>query len=146
MKTTQKNSIVEYQFENHRLGIRATIVGNLSMLAIFLYPNLGWSDSPFPFFCLVSGLFILIINLFYNWRNFGINILVTILYIAIYWVEIAYYGIPEQVIKFNSTMNKGILFQLMIYSIPFMYSIIRLGFVFPLLQICFTSAKLDKEP
>ncbi len=145
MKSSNVSPVLEYQFEDHKLQLRTIIVGNFLMfMVIFLSDVQNISNNPFAFFCLISGLLILIVNRFYDWRNFTINLLLTITYSLIFLYELVLFGIPDPIIEYERSLSKGILLRLFLYAVPYIYTLLRIFLVIPLIRICRTSYKLKK--
>lgn len=144
MEIKQVNPVSEYQFEISVTGVRATILGNLLGFAVILISALdNVFSNPFALFCLITGSLILVINAFYNWRNFELNLLIVVIYLLIYFVELFMIGIPNQTIGFTRKMSKGILLELIMFTVPYVYSMMRVALIIPLIQIYFASKKVN---
>lgn len=147
MKTTKSSKIQRYLFEDKVSAVRATIIGNLLMGMIILFA--GWDDFtkvPQTQFSLFTGLILLIIFMNYTWKNPEVNWLISILYLGGVVVEWLTVGIPKSPMPFRAdTMDKGVLFEMLVNLLPYFYVSLRVLFVIPLIGVSIVSKNVDAE-
>lgn len=145
MKTENRKSIAGYTFEDHKAMIKGLIAGNLILALIFLlgdWSNL-WRDARTQI-CLVSAIIFLLINVYYNWKSPKFNGILMLVYLSIFAFEFFNLGIPKSPIEYKEYISKGAMLQMFLGFLPCLYIGLRLGLVFPLIQIIFSSQKLEK--
>lgn len=146
MAPRKANSIPEYKFEISLTRLRAVIGGNFLIGIIILCSELeNVFSNPYAFFCLISGSLILLLHLFYNWRNSEKNLFVVIAYLSIYFVELFVFGVPEPIVKIQPQMSKGILLDFILLPIPYIYMTLRAALVIPLIQTYFAYRKIKNS-
>ena len=138
MSKKSKLKIINYKFEDHKKGVRAVFIGNFILAMIFGVIN------PFSLICLISAAFILVFYLAHDWKNSTINFLIPVVYVSISCFEFVQFGIPPALIKVSDISGKGAFFGMILLNIPNIYCGIRLLLVIPLIQIFFTSRRLEK--
>jgi len=140
------STIPEYKFKDAHQGAISVPVLNLAFFLIFIAtpPRTVLSDS-FALYCLLSVLLIGGSLAVYNWRTGGINLLLIGLYIAIYVMEVVYKGIPAPVMPVSQDMSKGIFAELVVMSLPYAYSALRIAAVIPLINLHVKSLAVRKN-
>lgn len=136
-----------YQFGRDLPKVKASVLGNLLLLLVFLihFSN-NQAISTHAFYCLGSALFVGTIYFFYNWKNPAFNLLIIGFYLIIFVIEMFTLGIPESPLPIERYgIGKGALLDLAMFIVPYLYAGLRLGFVVPLIQIYMLSKKLPKE-
>ena len=129
-------TVAEYKYRDARQGAMSVPVLNLAFFLIFIAtpPRTVLPDS-FALYCLLSALLIGGALAVYNWRTGGINLILIGLYVAIYLMEVSTQGIPAPVFPLSEDMSKGIFAELVVMSIPYAYSTLRIAAVIPLVNL-----------
>ncbi len=141
-----KNLTEQFQFESAMAGVKTVAFGNLFVLLLILVGNSGKIEwISIGSFCGMSGGLILVINHFYNWARPTINLLVLLIYILILILELNILGIPTPLTE-SSAYNyygKGMLLEMALYLVPFIYVGIRTVLIIPLVIIYYRALKLQ---
>ena len=146
MKNSIAKYILDYKFENSKLGLRTTIIGNYFMFVLILVSNAeNVFSNPFALFCLVSGTLVLLLNLFYDWRSSTINFIIITAYFFIYLVEVYSVGIPNPLVDYKTYISSGILLEMGLSIVPYIYTATRIFLIIPLITIYVLSTKMKPE-
>jgi len=134
------------KFNEHRQLIKTTIVGNLLLVVPFLFNDLKflWENLHVQF-SILSALFILILYLFYDWKNSMVNLVIVVSYLGLFAMEYFIAGIPTNPMPPTQGIGKGILLDLLMMFVPWIYMGLRLSFIIPLIQVSLSSIKLLKS-
>lgn len=129
-------TVAEYKFKDARKGTMSVPVLNLAFFLIFMAtpPKTVLSDS-IALYCLFSALLVGGALAFYNWLTGSINLLLIGLYVAIYLIEVSTQGIPAPVMPLSDNMSRGIFAELVVMSLPYAYSALRIAAVIPLINL-----------
>lgn len=143
MKKSMSEKIIQYKFENSKLGLRAIIAGNLILFFfLIIFPKGNILSNPFIISCLVSALFVFLASLFYDWKNPTIILLLIAIYCSIYFLEFFLFGIPKSVVDMSGDLDKSIMAEMILATMPSVYSLVRIALVIPLIQLYFSAKKL----
>jgi len=134
------------QFKEHRRLTKTTIAGNLLIILPFLFANLNflWQNMHVVF-SLLSGILILTLVLFYDWKNALVNLAIVITYLAFFIMELVLVGIPSNPMPPSSGFSKGMLLDLAMIFVPWIYMGLRIAFIIPLIQVALSSYKLIQK-
>lgn len=136
--------VTEYLFEKRVAAVKATFVGNLIMATIILLDGIkNFTEVPQAQFCLYSGLFVLIVFLKYQWKNPDFNWFVAGIYFIGVVMELILIGFPEPLISMTTNgLSKGIMFEIVMLIVPYVYMGLRAGLVIPLVSLAIFSKRL----
>ena len=130
---TISQKIAKYKFEDSKKRAWATPVGNALLFLVFLLGSSTTLQNPHAIFCLFTILFFGSIQWMYTWTKFHLNTAIIIFYIALCSVEFITFGFPEPVMQASKKTDKGILLDILVISIPWLYIALRFLLVIPLL-------------
>lgn len=140
------NKILEsYRFQDDKKMIVTTIVVHFIFLAIFLMVD--WTNLLSDLrtqICLFIGISYMALYKYYNWRSTNINVLIMLFYLFLIIFELIYCGIPNSPLSVGNNISKGIIFEVLISTIPYIYLFLKIGVIFPLIKIIFSSRSIDK--
>jgi len=141
MKTKHEDVLLKYSFEDSKIAIRLPIVINF-IIATFLI--IFDRDNPYLIYCFSSAVLVLVFNLFYNWKEASLNLLITLIYMLIFIAEMIFEGLPNQALEPANDISKGIFLDLSLFVLPYLYIGLRFLAVIPLIRITYLSYKLKQ--
>ena len=136
--------ILEYKFELAVNQTKALVA--INALLFFILAFRGWGylvSNPYTWFSLISGVTILLTYKIYNWRNSNLNLFLILLYVAFFICEFSLYGLPGSLMDPDPhNISKGILLDLGIGILPYLYSGLRIIAVTCLVPVWWYSKRL----
>lgn len=141
MRADIKQELLQDKFEESKREILLPIILNALFVLFWLLFNPG---NPRLWYSLSSALILLLLYLVYPWKKAYANGAIAILYLIIFVAEWSFHGIPGQAVEPEQNMGKGILMDMLLAMIPYLYMGLRLFVVFPLLQVTWYSNRLRK--
>lgn len=143
MKKTAHEKIAKYYFQDSQRLVYATPLGNVLLVLVFLMANSKQIlTNPYLVISLLTSILFLIICQIYNWQIHWVNSLIIGLYLLIFLIEIIFYGIPPY--GTGNSGKKGVMMEIFISLMPFVYTGLRFIFLIPLIQITYASFQLRK--
>ena len=136
MKMTTKHRIAKYQFQDGLQALKTVIATNILFAVMLIMQD--WTQllsGSRMYICLLSALLIIIANSFYKWDSLKINIVIALIYVLLFLVEYLVIGAPNNLITMDSGVSKGILLELMIGIIPYVYMTLRIVLIIPILLL-----------
>lgn len=136
MKMTTKHRIAKYQFQDGLQALKTVIAANILFAVMLIMQD--WTQllsGSRMYICLLSALLIIIANSFYKWDSLKINIVIALIYVLLFLVEYLVIGAPNNLITMDSGVSKGILLELMIGIIPYVYMTLRIVLIIPILLL-----------
>lgn len=139
--TKARKLILNGRFEDDRAVTKSVFVFNIIFAALYcfcLHSELFLTSRLL--ICLMTGLVFLVLFYIYDWRTVAVNLYLVLIYIFILLSEYFWLGIPAGVgLVFSNHVSKGVLLEILIAMIPYLYIGIKVGLVIPLIKICFSS-------
>ncbi len=133
---TTKHRIAKYQFQDGLQALKTVIAANILFAVMLIMQD--WTQllsGSRMYICLLSALLIIIANSFYKWDSLKINIVIALIYVLLFLVEYLVIGAPNNLITMDSGVSKGILLELMIGIIPYVYMTLRIVLIIPILLL-----------
>lgn len=139
--TKARRIILNGRFEEDRAAIKSVFIFNLLFAALYCF---CWRSDLFItsrlLICLITGLAFLVISYIYDWRSVVGNLYLVLLYIILLFTEYFWLGVPTGVgLVFSNQVSKGVLLEILIAMIPYLYIGIKIFLIIPLIKICFSS-------
>ena len=138
---SNQRKIANYKISDSINHLYASITGHLILLLIFIFvaKRIEWMDPRIQVLALtLLGLIV------YKWlgdlRNNNTNLVIMLAYIALLAYEFITAGLPSIGVNYEG-INKGIMMDILIAITPYVYLGIRVGLVFPLIQIIWNVRK-----
>lgn len=79
---------------------------------------------------------------YYDWKSRSVNISFIVLYIALCIYELYIFSSPAYLVDYDTyTISKGIMFDLLVWSLPSIYVLLRLALVVPLLNMAIVKSQ-----
>ena len=138
-------SINEYKFEGVAHYPKAVVVVNLILFSILFILGVEYIlQNPYTWFSLLSGIGVFLFCLLYNWRTPYKNALITLLYASLVIIEFVIFGFPDSPVQISSrTISKGIMLDLGVGILPYIYFGLRAGGIVCFLPVWWYSRMLD---
>ena len=126
---TIADKLLQYQFKDSRRLIYATILGNLLLGILLMFPDFrGVFQNPHVIWCLTSAIILFVLLKAYHWKSFSINTGILVVYLLGVLVEYLQSGLPGTSLQgsISEPVSKGILFNMLVSILPGLYLAIRI--------------------
>lgn len=146
MKNRAKKLVDYYKFNDDKNMIKVLIVSNLFFSILLSLPDLSNYATDLRIqICLFSGLFFLGIYKYYDWRTHAINVLAMLFYLFLFLIEFLYLGVPSSLLNISQVLTKGVMFEMLVSILPYVYMGIRMAIILPLIKILYSSIVLEND-
>jgi len=145
MKKNINKIMDSYRFQDDKKMVITVPVIHILFSALFL--TMDWSNLLTDLrtqLCVFIAVTFLGLYLFYNWRSSNINVMIAVFYLLTIGLELFYLGIPNSALTVSDDISRGVLFEMLLSTFPHIYLAIRIGAIFPLIKIIFSSKTFDK--
>ena len=140
MNPATKKRIQEYRYEDAKELLNVLVAGNLILALLMLFPDFEVLSSGRSQILLLTILIYIIAIRGYDWKSRSVNILSIVFYITLCIYELYAFGSPAYLIDYDAyTISKGIMLDLLIWSLPSIYVLLRFALVIPLIKMAIVS-------
>lgn len=126
-----------YKEEDLKKSLQLALIGNLVLGLILLFPDIGgWATNYNAQLCVVTAGFFFLFVKYYDWNSNGVNILIALIYLALFYFEYKFLGFPGTDIYYdtnNYQIGKGVLMDLFLWILPGVYIGLRFCLGIPFL-------------
>ncbi len=134
----------QYQFENTFSYIKAIAATHFILWLIFMMGEVRAAlQNPHAVICLSIFLLVLALVWQYNWKNPEWNLLVAGIYLTSLVLEWLWWGLPASAAEPYDYMSKGVMLDVFLILVPFIYAGLRVLMIFPLINIYFQARKMQ---
>ena len=146
MRRKSEIKLAKYRFEDDRRATLSVGIFNL-IIAVFIvlgmFPKIQFDIRAV--LCICTGITFLLLYKYYDWKSSITNWTIAILYLVLFILEFIHLGTPGNIIEFNyNRISKGVMFQMMIGILPYLYMIVKIGIILPLVNIIYSSQKVNR--
>jgi hypothetical protein len=134
-----KKTIEDYKMEDRIQMINVTVAGNFLLALILVLPNFVLLENYRAQICLFSALVYFAAQRFYDWRSTPVNVLLFLLYGLLLGIEYFTLGLPGLPMAYDEDygLSKGVMFDLLVWSLPGIYVCLRIFMIIPLVSVNF---------
>lgn len=136
MNRTTKHRIAKYQFQDSVQAAKTVIAANFIFATLLVMQDyIHVFSGARVYICLLSAGMTLIAHLYLKWESFKINMVIVLIYLSLFLFEYFYVGTPNNLVAMDRGLSKGIMLELMIGIIPYLYMTLRILLIIPLLLL-----------
>jgi hypothetical protein len=146
MNSNTDNKIAIYKYHDSKRIAYAIPLGHFFfMLGFFFSENTFAFSNPHFWVCFNVSIFYLFVFVFYEWQNSFFSQFLVFFYALSLFIEFFAFGLPPSLMPFNHTLSKGILLEIFVSLMPFVYLGFRIFLIVPLIQLILNSNRLNSK-
>lgn len=133
--------IEKNRFNDDRTLVKSVFISNFIFAILFCMAHGTPMFSVYRMLIsLVCAILFISFYFLYDWQSTHVNLSLIFLYLMIFLFEFILFGVPVGVTIFEGgEISKGILFDLVMGILPFVYLGLKVCLIYPLIKICYSS-------